>query len=147
MVSMANEGPIMHLSKLFYFASALTLTLSACATTERESGNDLLLSQCFVAALLKGSQAGGVQFTNNCETCVAVAFDTQPPHSDVNGRNACFVPAKTRVVFSELRSYRISALQDCGRVQKEGSIDGVPAAILTRNYKSGRCAIVGEFND
>ncbi len=138
----------MHPSKLFYFASALTLTLSGCATTEQESGNDLLLGQCFAAALVKGAQAG-VQFTNNCEACVAVAFDTQPPVSDVNGRNACYVPAKTRVVvvFSELRSYRISALRDCDRVQKEGDIDGVPAAMLTQNYKSDRCAIAGEYND
>lgn len=136
----------MYPAKLFCFACALILTLSGCATSTQENGNDVLLDQCFAAALVEGPQAG-LQFTNNCEACVAVAFDAQSPVSDENGRNACYVPAKTRVVFSELKSYRISALRECDRVQQEGSIDGVPAAMLTQNYQSKRCAIVGEFDD
>lgn len=126
--------------------AAAALMLTGCAGSPDPVAVQEPHRHCFAAEAVNELQSG-VQFNNDCEACVAVAFEYQSSDSAASQRNACYVPARTRVLFRNAVDYRVTTYQDCAEVQESGGVAGLSPAALIQNYKTKRCEIIGEYDD
>lgn len=127
-------------------ASVAALMLAGCAGNQHLPPLNASERTCFVAEPTHGQQVG-IRFTNQCEVCIAVAFDHEEAGSATRDREGCYVPSGTRVLFKGDSSFRVVEYRDCSETQAEGGLGGIRASALTQNYKTGRCRIIGEFSD
>lgn len=127
-------------------ATVAALILAGCTGNQHPRAVPTPERACFIAEPTHGQQAG-VQFTNQCEACIAVAFDHEETDTATRDRAGCYVPSRTRVLFTGISSFRVIEYRDCAETQAEGSLAGIRASALTQNYKTGRCRIIGEFSD
>lgn len=88
----------------------------------------------------------GALFTNQCNTCIAVAFEYKSDDGR-SGKTACFVPSETRMVYRDLREYRVTARESCEHVEHHG-IHGIGSASeILENHERGKCTLLGAFAD
>ncbi|WP_455209680.1 hypothetical protein [Kaarinaea lacus] len=113
------------------------ITLAGCATTDSESESGLN-KKCSVAdSLIKRNGTPGVQFTNRCAECIAVAFEYRHQGSDSKW-TACYVPSDSKVVFWDADEYWLITHKSCKEVKKNG-LGGIPVAEIETNDRYGRC--------
>jgi hypothetical protein len=123
-------------------SSAIGFIPLGCATNQpstNQSGSNHTGTQ---ACLVKDAQINrngtpGLELVNECDQCVAVAFEYRDLKKETQW-SACYVPPQTRVVFWEAGQYWLIAQKPCVDVKKHG-LGGISAAILEHNDRIGRC--------
>ena len=119
------------------FNCLVALILSGCANT-----NNSVQQACSVSdSLVQRNGTPGVQFINECQRCVAVAFEYRNP-GEKNKWTACYVPAQSRVVFWEADEYWLITRKPCDIAKAQG-LGGISTTVLEANEQTGRCDTLG----
>lgn len=85
----------------------------------------------------QSTTATGIQFTNQCDQCMAVAFEYRQRGAESKW-TACYVPAQSRVVFWDVNEYWLVAQKPCDEAKKHG-LGGVSVAEMESNKRNGLC--------
>ncbi len=134
--------------KKHLFAGALYALTAGCALMPPPADTGATAGGCQVQdqKTVRGGRQG-LQMTNSCEQCAAVAFAYTDSDSKRTVNDACYVPAETRVIYWRVNDYQILSQKTCKQAEREG-FSGIDAAQrLQENFRSGRCEMVGDFAD
>lgn len=89
----------------------------------------------------------GIVFTNDCSTCLAVAFQYIDIQTMKEERAACYVPSETRVVYWQTAKPHLLAQKSCEAAKTEGFADIASAAELDTDFRNGKCDLLGTYAD
>jgi len=137
-----------HYIKFHLYVSVLAGVLSGCAgnmsiTEPGDTPVDCRLTDEIISR--DGRQ--GLQMTNDCNLCMAVAFAYEDSSLNNEVKTACYVPSKTRVVYWQVNNYQILSHKRCEQARREGFAGIATAEQLQGSYQSGTCEIFGTFAD
>ena len=128
--------------------SVLITFTGGCAGWSSTPGQITRAGSCGIEhTLVHRNASEGVEFTNHCKQCLAVAFEFETAVPGDRLRNACYVPAETRVFFATGGHYTVKAEKICQDVEADESIASVPVEDLKANYINDKCKIIGVFAD
>lgn len=137
-----------YLNKLHLYVSVLAGVLHGCASSELITASNDTVVNCRVnSEIITRDGRQGIQMTNTCKRCLAVAFSYEDAAFSSESQSACYVPSLTRVVFWQATSYKILTEKYCDQAEREGIAGIATAEQLQENYSNGTCKIFGEFAD
>jgi len=118
--------------------------MAGCATGKGDANHNDTTACAFSDSRFSRNGTPGIQFANQCNHCMAVAFEYRNPGA-TSQWSACYVPPQTRVVFWDAKEYWLITHKPCEEAKKFG-LGGISTAEIEHNDRIGRCGILGALS-